>query len=115
MFSEKFNNNESNNFDKVESGLEAGLLPKEKEVKLKQEITESAVRLKDLVKEFDYLSEEDYFETREQLQSVLDMIKQVKIEQQLLSSKLEEVLKGKDELTAKNVQEQLDNDIASKN
>jgi len=115
MSFEKLNNNSTDNFDRIDSSREAGLLPKEKELKLKTEIKESSLRLKDLVKEFDYLSEEDYFETREKLQLVLDKIKDVKTEQQTLSDKLEEVLRVKDDLSVESLQEQLNNEDALKN
>jgi len=115
MAFEKFNNTSAEGFDKADSTPEAALLPREKELKLKKEIKESYLNLKKLTQEFDYLSEEDYFETREKLQSVLNNIQDVKTEQQILSDKLERVLRVKDEFSVESLQEQLNNEETSKN
>jgi ElaB/YqjD/DUF883 family membrane-anchored ribosome-binding protein len=115
MSLEKFNNTSADNFDKLDSTPEAALLPKERELKLQKEVKESYLKLKKLMQEFGYLSEEDYFETREKLQSVLNNIQDVKTEQQILSDKLEEVIKVKDEFSVESLQEQLNNEEASKN
>lgn len=101
--------------EKIDQGPEAAMLPHEKEVKLKEEIKVSYEKLRELSNEFSILSEEDYFESRQKLEAILDKIKDVKKEQQIMVNKLEEALSIKKDFSKAGLEESLENDQALKN
>lgn len=115
MISENINNSMDNKFETADSGKEAGLMPKEKEALLKKEIKETHKELKALTEQFNILFEEDYFKSRQELESVLDKIRDIKTTQQIMSDKLEDILRLKDDLSVENLQKELDDNVALKN
>jgi hypothetical protein len=112
---EKPENNSLSNFDKIDKGPEAALLPEEREAKLKEGIKASHQKLKKLLADFSILSEEDYFYSRQKLEEVLDKIRDVETEQQIMKDKLEEILKVKEQFDQNNLQKELDDNLAFKN
>lgn len=94
---------------------ENALMPKEKAPALKAEIKESNERLRKLTTDFNILSEDDFFESREKLESILDKINDIKVEQQILSDKLQNVLNIQEDFSKENLQKELDDNIALKN
>jgi hypothetical protein len=112
---EKINNGLSQNLDKMENNPESALMPEEREAKLQEEIKETQQKLKKLTEEFSILSEEDYFESRQKLELILDKIKELKAEQQKMSDKLEDILKLKEDLSREALKSGLENDGPLKN
>ena len=115
MSFEKINLDSLNSFDRQEESLEEAMLTKEKENKLKAELEEARLRFKEAVYDFNLLSEEDYFESRQKLEKVRDKINDAKVEQEIILARLNKLLSFKTEFSSENLQSEIDNNPALKN
>lgn len=115
MSFEKINLDRLGSFDRQEENPEEAMLTKEKENKLKAELEEARLRFKEAVYDFNLLSEDDYFESRQKLEKVRDRINDAKIEQKIILSKLNELINFKTEFSSESLQSEVDNNPILKN